>query len=82
MPRPIDANALIQDFDRRGWDGVQTVVDMMPTLDVAPVVRCKDCASFGLCECTGVGYCRHDDGLVGPKPDDFCSYGERKDGEG
>lgn len=37
MPRLIDADALIQDFDRRGWDGVQTVVDMMPTIDAVPV---------------------------------------------
>lgn len=43
-----------------------------PGADVAPVVRCKDCKhEFGgsciLC------------GFQSRKPDDFCSYGERKD---
>lgn len=35
------------------------------------VVRCKDCKSY-YCE-----HCLNDNGLIMPKPDDFCSYGER-----
>lgn len=54
----------------------------MPTADVVPVVRCRDCKHYvkGSCNAHSVwpdeystGYdCRPDD-------DDFCSYGERKE---
>lgn len=46
-----------------------------PAADVAPVVRCRDCAHlFGtLCAVCG---------LLPRQPDDFCSRGERKDGGG
>lgn len=37
-------------------------------VDVAPVVRCKDCRYFKMYKCR-MGYSRYDD---------FCSYGERK----
>ena len=50
-----------------------------PAADVAPVVRCKDCK-----HCDPENYhCDHPMGTAAPlkrKPDDFCSYGERKDG--
>ena len=46
----------------------------MPAADVAPVVRCKDCKHlFG----TICAVC----GLLPRKPDDFCSYGGRKETE-
>ena len=48
--------------------------------DVAPVVRCKDCK-----HCDPENYhCDHAMSTAAPlrrKPDDFCSYGERKDDE-
>ena len=50
-----------------------------PAADVVEVVRCKDCKSFGIYQCSGNGYCTHNDGLENPDPDDFCSYGERKE---
>jgi hypothetical protein len=46
------------------------LVDIVPAADVVPVVRCKDCKRReidSLCE-------YFDD-------DDFCSHGERKDGD-
>ena len=43
-------------------------------------VKCKNCESFETCN-NGYSYCRNDYGLVDPKPDDFCSYGERKNGD-
>lgn len=48
---------------------------VLPTVDAVPVVRCKDCDHlFGtLCAVCG---------LLPRKPDDFCSYGERKEGAG
>ena len=42
----------------------------MPAADVAPVVRCKDCRKFKTYACR----------MVASGYDDFCSYGERKDG--
>lgn len=51
------------------------LIDEIPTVDAVPVVRCKDCDHlFGtLCAICG---------LLPRKPDDFCSYGERKEGAG
>lgn len=39
--------------------------------DVAPVVRCRDCRKFKTYGCR----------MVASGYDDFCSYGERKDGD-
>ena len=48
-------------------------IDNAPTVDAAPVVQCRDCDHlFGtLCAVCG---------LLPRKPDDFCSYGKRKEG--
>ena len=48
--------------------------DIAPAADVVPVIRCKDCKYYPLC-------CR----IIrseGNRPDDFCSYGERRNGNG
>ena len=62
-------------------------IDKAPTIDAVPVVRCKDCKNYVLsdfrkpneprwCEISDLG------GRVAyPEPDDFCSYGERREGE-
>ena len=60
-------------------------IEALPTADVAPVVRCKDCKWFadnndGVwygCQMLQVVRNTPEDA---PKPDDYCSYGERKDG--
>ena len=47
------------------------------SLGVAEVVRCKDC-KYWVCD-DDVGHCDNPDGLDNyAKPDDFCSYGERR----
>ena len=51
---------------------IAQIIDCAPAADVVPVVRCKDCTHL-----YGGGGVR---GLLPRKPDDFCSYGERKDG--
>lgn len=52
----------------------------IPTADVAPVVRCKDCKYW---QDNNDGYpheeCRWGHGET-PDANDFCSYGERKEG--
>lgn len=56
------------------------MLDRMPTIDAVSVVRCRECN-----HCDPENYhCDHPMGTAAPlrrKPDDFCSYGERKDGD-
>lgn len=60
-------------------------IKALPAADVTPVVRCKDCKWFADnnggewygCQMFQVVRITPEDA---PKPDDFCSYGERKDG--
>lgn len=66
-------------------DAVAMLADSIPAADVAPVVRCKDCKWFADnnggewygCQMFQVVRITPEDA---PKPDDFCSYGEQKDG--
>ena len=63
------------------WDGVDDMAEYIreqPAADVVPVVRCKDCDHLMISGCYGECSIGHL-GIV--RPDDFCSYGERKDGE-
>ena len=54
-------------------------IDLGP--DVVQVVRCKDCKHRTDATDSGNYLCnRKTLGLV--RPNDFCSFGERKDGEG
>ena len=54
-------------------------LDKFPTIDAVPVVRCRECK-----HCDPENYhCDNPMGTAAPlrrKPDDFCSYGERKEG--
>lgn len=63
-------------------------IDNAPTVDAVPVVRCKGCKHYrnhqnGLCYLhtepkeNARGYSGE---AVCVEPDDFCSYGERKEG--
>lgn len=94
MARLIDADKLLEIYkkwipqllskedegDRRGVETCIAVLEDMQTVDAAPVVRCRECK-----HCDPENYhCDHPMGTAAPlkrKPDDFCSYGERKDGE-
>ena len=57
----------------------ERVIDSQPTVDAVPVVRCRECN-----HCDPENYhCDHPMSTAAPlrrKPDDFCSYGERKEG--
>lgn len=62
------------------WKSARTL-KKIPAADVAPVVRCKDCKhayinSFSAA--SGVALCSSSTKVM--QQDDFCSYGERKDG--
>lgn len=58
-----------KDRDRRIWSKAICLLHDMPTEDVTPVVRCKDCKYWDYGDCYRIELSR---------PDDFCSYGERK----
>lgn len=70
------------------WDSAVNALRNVPAADVAPVVRCKECKHcrelnrkdrIEEAYADGVLWCTNQsDGVW---PDDFCSYGERKDGD-
>lgn len=62
------------DYFTDGYDEAVSTVEEFLAADVAPVVRCKDCTHLYGTLCTACG-------LLPRKPDDFCSYGERKEAD-
>ena len=86
--RPIDADNLIPMMkyvttDNEigvfpimiGFDTIKKVIDEAPIIDVVPVVRCGECKHM-----MADGQCKEfADGR--PSATDFCSYGERREGE-
>lgn len=56
-----------------GIESVMEYAEMLPTVDAEVVVRCKDCKNEFGGSCIICGFQKR-------KPDDFCSYGERKEG--
>lgn len=59
---------------------IRSNIQGLPTADVVPVVRCKDCNHYKTdsyyCQKTKQGYCELD-GTVKQKQG-YCSYGERR----
>ena len=77
--RLIDADVACKGCVRYGTDlsCESCVVNDAPTIDAVAVVRCRECKYLMFSDCYGEcskGYL----GIV--RPDDFCSYGERKEG--
>lgn len=83
MAHLIDADKLGMYFAdvqlaNRGWrddvcellDDVMYALEESPTIDAVEVVRCKDCKYWNNGDCYRLELSR---------PDDFCSYGERKE---
>ena len=64
-----------------GFVEADRVIREMPTVDAEVVVRCKDCKHYDMGVClkiSSVGNA-HPEAWQSRKPEDFCSYGERKD---
>ena len=57
-------------------------IELLPTVDAVPVVRCRECLYYEKGK-SYEPYCNHPThGIPYSNDDDFCSYGERKDGDG
>lgn len=52
-------------------DSLYNALQDIHAADVIPVVRCKDCIYYPCC-CRTIR-------MGGKRPDDFCSFGERKE---
>jgi hypothetical protein len=60
---------------------IKAVADSMPTVDAAPVVRCKSCGKSAVTE-MGKRFCNEplgSRGSVQVEDDDFCSRGQRRE---
>lgn len=59
------------------------LINEMPTVDAVEVVRCRDCKHRGTDDCIfHIKGEPADEELLRKLDNDFCSYGERKDGDG
>ena len=83
--RLIDANALIEEANAEGAYGYVDAFQIAnaPTVDAVEVVRCRECKHWHketlFCDYIAHGEARERVNWYG---EDFCSYGERKDGDG
>ena len=68
-----DSNSNAPVIARAMQDAMQRVI-YAPTVDAVEVVRCKDCGHYHENVCPIWCYTE-------TKPDDFCSYGEGREGE-
>lgn len=79
----IENKAVPMDSYDGFWSGPAiklSVIRKSTTIDAVPVVRCWECKH---CDPEN-HHCDHHMGTAAPlrrKPGDFCSYGERKDGD-
>ena len=89
--RLIDANAFLKDILTVGIgktiieyseSDIGYMIRKRPTVDAVEVVRCRDCVHYDFGVCLKI----YSDGAVNQcawqarNEDDFCSYGERKEG--
>lgn len=80
MPRLIDAEELELQFDVSDEDIIaKEIIRNAPTVDAVPVVRCRDCEHLvnAVVNVNGFLICGVSDMEI--TPEDFCSYGERKE---
>lgn len=84
--RLIDADALAKFIDyghlhnpnekAYSENDIREMIDMMPTADAVPVVRCKDCKWNTAVEWV---HCAMLGGMFGRTTDNYCSRAERKE---
>ena len=88
--RLIDANAFLEHWNKEyrhrfPCDMYKVAIANFPTVDAVEVVRCKDCKCGKPARNTVLADKVVNCALYDPMPimrcDDFCSYGERREGE-
>lgn len=72
-----DYTAIADDADSCKADYLREIIESVPAADVAPVVHGKDC-KHAIGRWSDLVCCVYNYPLM--RPDDFCSYGERRDG--
>ena len=91
--RREDARRIVVQLDKYAWkspvsderrvtvdvDLVKFGLDRIPAADVAEVVRCKDCEYLVNTTINANGFLICDISDMEIAPDDFCSYGERRE---
>ena len=82
----IDANDVYSLFDKSGFARLHVAdIDTIPRADAVEVVRCRDCKHWEsetwFCDNHST-FWHHGLDWNMFSEDDFCSYGERKDGDG
>lgn len=80
--RLIDADAFLEKMKRTSrYFDVVFDVEEMPTVDAVEVVRCRECKHRGTDDCIfHIKGEPADEELLLKLDNDFCSYGERKEG--
>ena len=86
--RLIDANALWAEFMELAdtsiefdAEGVANAIANAPTIDAVEVVRCKECKHYDEIK-HGYGWCcKCNDRHEYAKDEEYCSFGERREGE-
>ena len=84
--RLIDADTLWEKLDDEPWydnadrdEIALPIVDAAPTVDAVVVTRCKDCEYLVNAVVNANGFLICDISDMEIAPDDFCSYGERRE---
>ena len=75
----MDADLCATCGEHHTAEDVIMMIKTAPTVDAVPVVFCRDCKH---CDSEN-HHCDHYMGTAAPlrrEPDDFCSYGKRKEG--
>ena len=86
MAECIEREAMLREVERRerfmvgdktiSVGALKQFIENRPAADVAPVVHCRHCRSYNK---PRLGWCSVH--LDRENPDDFCSYGVRRDGD-
>ena len=79
----LDSDYIQETLYRRGFKTRQDIEEWLnnsPTIDAVPVVKCRDCKHYEIHKPKVLENCERKGYIIPMKPDDFCSYGERKEG--
>lgn len=62
------------------FDYAALILQEALTVDAVEVTRCRDCKHYEIHKPKVLENCERNGYIIPMKPDDFCSYGERKEG--